>query len=116
MKFLVDAQLPRRLSEALKSAGHDSVHTLDLPNGNKTTDREINTMSIEEQRIVISKDSDFVESLLVSEKPYKLLYLATGNITNRVLQQLLEKNMAEIEKALENHRLVELTPESLIIH
>jgi len=41
MKFLVDAQLPRRLAVRLTKAGHDALHTLDLPNGNRTTDAEI---------------------------------------------------------------------------
>lgn len=31
MKFLVDAQLPRRLASWLNEAGHDTLHTLDLP-------------------------------------------------------------------------------------
>ncbi|MBI3650965.1 MAG: DUF5615 family PIN-like protein [Acidobacteria bacterium] len=34
MKFLVDAQLPRRLANKLREFGHESLHTLDLPNGN----------------------------------------------------------------------------------
>jgi predicted nuclease of predicted toxin-antitoxin system len=33
MKFLVDAQLPRRLTYRLREAGHDALHTLDLPAG-----------------------------------------------------------------------------------
>lgn len=33
-RFLVDAQLPRRLAIALRQNGFDAVHTLDLPNGN----------------------------------------------------------------------------------
>ncbi len=36
MNFLVDAQLPRRLARILTGAGHDAVHTLDLPNANRT--------------------------------------------------------------------------------
>jgi hypothetical protein len=35
MKFLVDAQLPRHLSDSMKWWGHDVVHTSDLPLGNR---------------------------------------------------------------------------------
>ncbi len=42
MKFIIDAQLPRRLSYFLREKGFDSIHTLDLPKGNKTSDTEIN--------------------------------------------------------------------------
>jgi predicted nuclease of predicted toxin-antitoxin system len=34
MKFIVDAQLPRRLARELVAAGHDAVHTLYLAKGN----------------------------------------------------------------------------------
>lgn len=116
MKFLVDAHLPKRLSQALNDKGHDALHTLDLPSGNATKDSDINSRSLNEQRIVVSKDADFIESLLISSKPYKLLYIATGNISNKALQLLFENNIADIEKALASHRLVELTPTTLIIH
>jgi hypothetical protein len=41
MKFLVDAQLPRRLCQELRECGHDAAHTLDLSSGNRTSDAEI---------------------------------------------------------------------------
>lgn len=37
MRFLVDAQLPRRFCAWLVEAGHDAVHTLELPKGNRTS-------------------------------------------------------------------------------
>ena len=116
MKLLVDAHLPKRLSQALNDKGHDSVHTLNLPERKKTKDSSINSISVDEQRIVVSKDADFIESLLVSGKPFKLLHIATGNISNKELLNLFENNMDGIEQALSSHRLVELTPSSLIIH
>ena len=41
MKFIVDAQLPRSLSDFLKSSGFDSIHTLELPEMNRTGDGSI---------------------------------------------------------------------------
>jgi predicted nuclease of predicted toxin-antitoxin system len=38
VKFLVDAQLPARLARFLNDAGHDTIHTSELPEGNRTTD------------------------------------------------------------------------------
>jgi predicted nuclease of predicted toxin-antitoxin system len=35
MKFLIDAQLPRRLAAELKQAGFEATHTLELPDGNR---------------------------------------------------------------------------------
>ena len=60
MKFIVDAQLPRRLARELAAFGHDVVHTLDLPAANRTHDGDITALAIREKRIVITKDNDFV--------------------------------------------------------
>ncbi len=116
MKYLIDAQLPKRLALALQDIGYDVVHTLDLPDKNKTKDRNINTLSLSEERIVVSKDSDFIDSLLISNKPYKLLYVATGNIANDKLLKLFLTNIEVIDKAFGAHRLIELTPEAFIVH
>ena len=65
MKFLVDAQLPRRFANWLNEAGHDVLHTLDLPQKNLTPDNKLIAHATQEDRIVISKDTDFVQSFLV---------------------------------------------------
>lgn len=64
MKFLVDAQLPRRIVQRLKEMGYDAVHTLDLPAANRTPDAEIVAAAEKEQRVVVTKDADFVHSFL----------------------------------------------------
>ncbi len=55
MKFLVDAQLPRRLGHRLRECGHDAAHTLDLLLGNRTSDAEIMRIADTEDRVVITK-------------------------------------------------------------
>ncbi len=72
MNWLIDAQLPRRLSERLQALGHDALHTLDLADGNRTTDAEINRIAAESRRIVVSKDNDVLDSQLVTGLPPKL--------------------------------------------
>ncbi len=73
MKFIVDAQLPKRLLNWLVNKGYDSVHTLDLPARNLTEDMIIIEVSVQEERIVISKDSDFFNYFLLKGQPYKLM-------------------------------------------
>lgn len=116
MKFLVDAQLPRHLSDSLKWWGHDVVHTSDLPAGDRTPDWRINDISLAEQRVVITKDADFVSSLLITSAPFKLLLVSTGNISNRALVELFEKNLSAIVAALEIYDYVEITRGQLIEH
>ncbi|HEX9067738.1 MAG TPA: DUF5615 family PIN-like protein [Ktedonobacterales bacterium] len=116
MKFLIDAQLPRRLAAVLRMAGHDALHTLDLPNGNRTTDMEINAISAHEQRVVVTKDADFVNSFLLSHQPYRLLLISTGNIRNIQLVALIQAHLVQITLAFDAHAFLELTQTSLIIH
>lgn len=108
MKFLVDAHLPRRLCTMLAQHGHDATHTLDLPTGNATKDRIINQLSFDEQRVVISKDTDFFFSHLLQGRPWKLLLVKTGNISTRDLRALFERNLAAVEAAFQTHTLVEV--------
>ena len=70
MKFLIDAQLPKRLALLLTNLGYDVIHTLDLPNKNSTSDIEINRISVAEKWIVISKDRDFFDSILLYQEPF----------------------------------------------
>jgi predicted nuclease of predicted toxin-antitoxin system len=116
MKCIVDAQLPRQLARWLQERGHDVVHTLDLPLRNRTPDTEINALSLHDQRIVITKDADFVASFTLTAVPYKLLLISTGNIPNHELFQLITNNIAAIEHAFEEHNFVEMSRTSLIVH
>jgi predicted nuclease of predicted toxin-antitoxin system len=108
MKFLVDAHLPRSLCALLPAHGHDASHTLDLPDKNKTKDCVINQISLDDQRVVISKDTDFFYSHLVRGQPWKLLLVKTGNVSTRDLKTLFERNLPAIEAALNAYALVEL--------
>src|SRR5437016_4650303 len=101
MKFIVDAQLPSSLAAFLRDKGFDVIHTSELPDGNDTTDAEINRLSLSEIRIVISKDGDFYDRFKAKKEPYKLLHVRTGNISNAKLIELFEKNIGTILRELE---------------
>ena len=108
MKLLVDAHLPASLCALLQAAGHEAVHTSQLPARNRSTDSIINELSLTEQRVVISKDTDFYYSHLLEQRPYKLLLVRTGNTRARELKALFQRHLPAIVQALENNSLVEL--------
>lgn len=87
---------------------------LSTPNGNETTDAEINRLSISEERIVVSKDRDFYSSITAKKEPYKFLHVRTGNITNTKLIQLFNKNFATILRELEDGDVVVVDQHYLI--
>ena len=116
MKFLVDAQLPVRLARFLQTNGHDTLHTRDLIERNATSDTQINQISLEQKRVVITKDSDFVDSFLTIQEPFKLLLIATGNIRNSGLELIFAKNLPTIVDLLQNHNYVEVNRSEIIVH
>lgn len=116
MKFLVDAHLPRRVVYWLRGAGFEAVHTLDLPLGNRTPDSVINELSIREKYVVVTKDAVFVNSLLLHQRPHKLLVVATGNIRNSELEALFKANIEKIAKGFEAFEYVEMDRRTVIFH
>lgn len=108
MKFVVDAQLPKILSDFLNRKGFDSKHTLDLPLKNKTSDEEIIKLAGKENRIVISKDVDFLDSHLLNILPKKLIMVKTGNIPNKQLIEIFDKNLNLIMEMIKRSNLVEV--------
>lgn len=116
MKFLVDAQLPKALSEIIKSKGIDSIHTLELPDKNKTQDGYITRLATDEHFVVITKDADFLESYLLKKEPPKLLIVKTGNIKNSELLNLFEKHIELITSLFSDHSLVEMSKTEIVVH
>lgn len=116
MKFLVDAQLPRRLAARLREAGHEAIHTLDMSSGNRTSDSDINELSTREGYVVVTKDADFVNSFLLHHRPHKLLLVSTGNIRNSELESLLISNLENIADDLNSYDFVEITRKTVIVH
>jgi len=116
MKFLIDAQLPRRIVTRLREAGHEAIHTLDLPLGNRTPDTAINELSTREGYVVVTKDADFVNSFHLHRRPYKLLLISTGNIRNSELESLLVSNMGNIVSGFDHFSFIEVNRAVVIFH
>ena len=59
MKFFVDEQLPVLLADWIQTKGFDAEHVTSLLTGIRIPDGYICERSMTEQRIFITKDSDF---------------------------------------------------------
>ena len=108
MKFLIDAHLPPSLKQIFQAAGHDAVHTSDLEGRNLTRDRTLNEISIEQERVVVTKDSDFYHSHLLQGRPWKLLFVRTGHMTLKATKDLFQNQLPAFVEALGTCSLVEL--------
>lgn len=108
MRFVIDAQLPYGLKLFLKDNGFDAIHTDDMPNKERTTDKEIINISELEDRIIITKDKDFLDSHILLNKPKKLVLITSGNIKNKEFFVLFRNNFKTITQLLSKHSLIEL--------
>jgi predicted nuclease of predicted toxin-antitoxin system len=116
VRVLVDAHLPKRLSEYMSAHAIDSKHTLDLPKKNATPDSEIIRFADDENRVVITKDSDFLDNYILDGSPKKLLIVSTGNINNQNLIQLFEKNLETLKSLFEENSVIEINEEEIQVH
>ena len=89
---------------------------MDLPKKNATPDSEIIRFADDEDRIVISKDSDFLDNYILDGSPKKLLIVSTGNINNRNLIQLFEKNLETLKSLFEENSVIEIDEEEIRVH
>lgn len=115
MKFLVDAHPPPALRRVFAAAGHDAIHTVDLPDQNASKDGALNAVSMAEQRVVVSKDTDFYYSHLLHGRPWKLVLVRTGNMSLTETRQMFEAHLPAIVTALQTNTLVEINRQQLSI-
>lgn len=116
MKFLVDAQLPRRLALWLQQRGHDVIHTLDLAQQNRTPDPFLLARANQDDRVLVTKDTDFEITHELGQGPPKLLLITTGNIHNNELLQLFVRHEETLFRLLAQHEFIELNRNQVIVH
>jgi predicted nuclease of predicted toxin-antitoxin system len=116
MKYLVDAQLPLLLARFINRLGYEAIHTSELPEGNRTSDNVIQLFSDNKDMIVVTKDFDFVTGHLLHNKPKQILLISTGNIANKELLGIIEKNLDLISQSFCCSNFLELTRTGLVIH
>jgi len=115
LKFIVDTQLPPKLSTFLKQIGLDSIHTSDFNKGHLLNDSEIIDIAKSQSRIIITKDKDFYDYFFLFGPPPKVLLLKVGNINNENLIELFKTAIQKVIFSYENDAgLIMLTTNEII--
>lgn len=65
---------------------------------------------------MISKDSDFFDTYILSERPEKLLIISTGNIKNQDLIKLFEKNLSALKSLFKTYSVLEINENEILVH
>lgn len=102
MRFLVDENLPRQLTTLLQASGHDAAHVGDL-GLYSAPDPQILEKAREEDRILVSADTDFGTLLAESqaELPSIILIRRTFNRRAFHLAGMIEANLPALAEDLE---------------
>jgi predicted nuclease of predicted toxin-antitoxin system len=97
LRFIVDTQLPPSLVNFFRLKGANATHTVHYPLGALTPDDEIIDIAIRENRIIVTKDNDFLNYYFLKGYPPSLLMIRLGNIKNSELFAFLNKQYDRIQ-------------------
>ena len=89
MKFLIDAQLPPALARWIETQGHHATHIFEI-GLERATDRPVWEHARIDNAVIITKDEDFANRWLLSNRPVPLIWIRKGNCSNRALLAWLE--------------------------
>jgi predicted nuclease of predicted toxin-antitoxin system len=103
--FLVDAQLPSSLAEALRQAGCQAIHVIDL-GLLAATDQQIWDEAISRSAVLVTKDRDFPLRRAARNDGPAVLWVRVGNISNRKLIELALRALPAIIDAIERNESV----------
>ena len=99
--YLLDENLPARLTFA---PSLPVSHASDL--GGNPTDSQLWDHARAHQLVIVTKDVDFSDRILVSQPPPWIVHLRFGNLRRAAFHQFLAAVWPKIESLLPDHKLV----------
>ncbi len=99
--FLFDENLPRVTS---LPTSFPVIHAVDL--GERLTDTELWNYAKENGLVIVSKDADFSQRIVLSSPPPRVVHLRVGNLRRRDFSNWLQLTWPRIETFIRVNKLV----------
>lgn len=114
MRFLIDNALSPTVAKDMKAAGHDAVHVREL-GMQAASDEEIFDCAAEDDRVVVSADTDFGTLLAARKETSPSVILFRHGSQHRPADQveLLKNNLPQLEQPLTDGCIVVIEPDRL---
>ena len=114
MRLLVDENLSVRVGQQLAEAGHDVVHVTEVGLAN-TDDPVILAWAAEQDRVVVTADSDFTDLLALggASRPSVILVRSSDHLTPPEQASLLAAAIPVVAEDLATGAVVSLTTERM---
>ncbi|MCH7226430.1 DUF5615 family PIN-like protein [Haloferula sp. A504] len=106
--LLIDENLPFSLAKHLPVP---CSHATDL--GRQPTDGEIWEHAREKNQVVLTRDADFFDRIILEGPPPKVIWVRLGNIRRKELESLLLRRWPQLSAMLADADLLEVHPESI---
>jgi predicted nuclease of predicted toxin-antitoxin system len=108
MKLLIDNQLPLALAVHLRGWGLDCVHVLEV-GLSRADDLDIWVRAATDERIVVSKDEDFLLLASRAGDTGRMIWVRLGNCRNAVLLAAFDRTRDALLQAITaGQRVIEL--------
>lgn len=95
MKLLFDQNLSPKLAVQLADVFPNSAHVLQF-GMDKAPDSAVLEFARERGFVLISKDSDFFDSNMVSGRRTKIVWIRRGNCSTAAIEAMLRRHVADV--------------------
>lgn len=110
LKFLLDADMPRSSAEVIRRIGYEVEDVRDI-GMRAAKDKEIIEYALKNNRIIVTRDTDFGEVLRYPEHPGAIIFRLPYAFTSKEINERLEEFFKSVneEEIRETITIVELS-------